>query len=279
MTASLYAKALYWGCRQVLLLRCLPPWRRMQLLVLKAVAISGYYAGRLANQWHSLEKVQLPAPAAADSAATANTCTAHGLSFPTGAGSSSQACPCVVVVPAYISTARQAARLQRLVTRLLLEQRQPPSAVAVVDDASPLSAANVLACFQHQPAGAGPLLLVHRLPANHGPAAARNAGLALAAAMGARVVAFTDDDCLPSCDWVGSMLVSAARRRARMQGSAHHQRLMTEPFSRPSAFTCASPLQPACRRHRRPALALWAGARAPCSPAPQWACSMTCLAR
>ncbi len=55
-----------------------------------------------------------------------------------------------------------------------------------------------------------PAVLVHRLPANRGPAAARNVGLLAAAALGASVVLFLDADCQPAADWVAAMLAAQA---------------------------------------------------------------------
>jgi mycofactocin system glycosyltransferase len=77
-----------------------------------------------------------------------------------------------VVIPTHCRTEAQVARLGSLVGMLA------PVRVIVVDDASPVAPS---------PAGA----TLHRMPANSGPGAARNAGLALVTTP---VVAFVDDD-------------------------------------------------------------------------------------
>ena len=72
--------------------------------------------------------------------------------------------------------------------------------VVVVDDASPDDTPAVLADLVE--AAAFPVRVI-RFPANRGPASARNAGWRAA---GGRVVAFTDDDCVPQPGWLDALL-------------------------------------------------------------------------
>lgn len=255
MTASLYARALWHGCAHVLRLRALPLRRRLLLLALKLVAITAYWWPRLAQRWRGAPPRRGSEPAAAVAAASDShlrpppTAAADVVAFPAGtsiklptAGGAAQAA--VVVVPAWIATPQQAARLQRLAAALARGQALPPAAVIVVDDCSPVPVAGLLAGM-FRPGGHAcaawrasmrafpllmpsanpptavapgaasaapppPALLVHRLPANRGPAAARNAGLLAAAQLGAAVVLFLDDDCQPAPGWVAAMLAAQA---------------------------------------------------------------------
>ena len=151
----------------------------------------------------------------------------------------------------------------------MLEQDRHPAAVILVDDSSPLPVSTLLPAACRELSGAGgwhrrsfaavlpsiascylwslfcqcpaeshPSLVVERLPAARGPAAARNAGLLLASSMGAQAsgaaawqqrapcysaagflvplglscapqaLLLTEADCLPGRDWVAAMLVS-----------------------------------------------------------------------
>jgi GT2 family glycosyltransferase len=101
----------------------------------------------------------------------------------------------VAVIPAYLSRAHEPAQLAACVTAVTA-QRAIGRAV-VVDDGSPLP-------FPALPAGAELL----RLGRNRGPAAARNAGLERALALGARAVLFTDVDCLPDPGWAEALLAA-----------------------------------------------------------------------
>jgi GT2 family glycosyltransferase len=104
-----------------------------------------------------------------------------------------------VVVPTY---SRQA-RLQRLIEALDHQDLDDPFEVIVVDDASTDDTADVLARL----ASARPHLRWERQPVNGGPARARNTGWRLARAP---LVAFTDDDCVPSPGWLRALLARAA---------------------------------------------------------------------
>ncbi len=98
----------------------------------------------------------------------------------------------ITVIPAYLSRPGHPAQLSRCVAALLAGTL--PTRVVVVDDGSPLP-------FSVLPAGVELL----RSPVNRGPAAARNRGLERALELGARVVLFTDVDCVPDAGWAAAM--------------------------------------------------------------------------
>ena len=98
----------------------------------------------------------------------------------------------IVVIPACLSAPGQPSQLSRCVASLLAGAGS--LRVVVVDDASPL------------PVPALPEQAeLMRLPVNCGPAAARNRGIERALEMGARLVLFTDADCVPAPGWAGQM--------------------------------------------------------------------------
>ncbi len=102
----------------------------------------------------------------------------------------------VAVVPAYLRTPEDAAWLARGAEALL---RQPLDRVVVVDDASPVP----------PPAIPGRVELL-RSVRNAGPAAARNRGIERALALGARVVLFTDHDCVCDPGWADALARAVA---------------------------------------------------------------------
>lgn len=71
--------------------------------------------------------------------------------------------------------------------------------VIIVDDASPDDTWGTLGTLA---AGTSLRLLAARLPANRGAAGARNAGAALGRSP---IIAFTDDDCLPTPGWLAAI--------------------------------------------------------------------------
>lgn len=111
-----------------------------------------------------------------------------------------------VVIPAYARPARLADCLAALA-----RTRLPADAVelVVVDDGSPEPLEPVV----H--AAALPFRWRVLRQANAGPAAARNAGAAAAAAP---FLAFTDDDCLPEPDWLPALLAAHQGVATRMVG-------------------------------------------------------------
>jgi glycosyltransferase involved in cell wall biosynthesis len=102
-----------------------------------------------------------------------------------------------IVVP----TRRRDELLERCL-RALADQRLPSSEyeVVVADDAGSASTKDLVACLAST---RQTTLRYIRVEKNHGPAAARNAGWR--AAQG-RFIAFTDDDCIPTPDWLPSGL-------------------------------------------------------------------------
>jgi GT2 family glycosyltransferase len=87
----------------------------------------------------------------------------------------------------------------------LAKQTRPPDEVVVVDDGSgPATGAMLAGPRQQLP------LTVRRRERSGGPGAARNDGWR---ATSAPLIAFTDDDCRPSAQWVEALLAEAAPRR------------------------------------------------------------------
>jgi len=109
------------------------------------------------------------------------------------------------LVSVVVATYRRAHLLPRLVEAL--EAQTVPAdriELVVVDDASPDETPAVAAGL----AAASPLQMsVQRLESNGGPARARNRGWAT---VGGDVVAFTDDDCVPTPTWLEAGLAAAA---------------------------------------------------------------------
>ncbi|RYC68779.1 glycosyltransferase family 2 protein [Spirosoma sordidisoli] len=122
-----------------------------------------------------------------------------------------------VVIPTY----QQPALLLKCLDALG-RQRLPRDQfeLIVVDDANSPETAAAVALFTRQIARAGGPLEVRYLaqPDERGPAAARNRGWR--AARG-RVVAFTDEDCLPQANWLASVLPSFERGAQVITGQMH----------------------------------------------------------
>ena len=129
-----------------------------------------------------------------------------------------------VVVP----THERAGRLSRLVAALETQEMSQPFTVVIVDDGSRDETWDVL---QELASSALVTLLPLRIEDGRGPAAARNLGWR---ATDADVVAFTDDDCVPTARWLRA-LTGAARDAGMAQGVTlpdPAQALMQGPFSR-----------------------------------------------
>jgi glycosyltransferase involved in cell wall biosynthesis len=111
------------------------------------------------------------------------------------------------LVSVVVSTCNRPARLARLLDGLAA-QTLPSDRfeVVVVDDGSGPETGRVLA-GELERARLG--LVTQRRGATHGPAGGRNAGWRLARAS---LVAFTDDDCVPSAGWLEALLATAATR-------------------------------------------------------------------
>lgn len=104
----------------------------------------------------------------------------------------------IVVIPAYLSRPHEPAQLTRCVAAALAQAHV--RRVVIVDDGSPLSVPGLPARVD-----------VLRMPANGGPAAARNRGLEQALRLGATTVLFTDVDCVPDPGWAEGMAECLAR--------------------------------------------------------------------
>ena len=99
----------------------------------------------------------------------------------------------VLVIPVLVRSARDAAWLARCVSSAATQERL--DRILVVDDGSPLR-------LPVLPPG----VEVLRVDVNGGPAAARNRGIDRAVALGARIVLFTDSDCILERGWAAAMV-------------------------------------------------------------------------
>ena len=103
-----------------------------------------------------------------------------------------------------VATRGRAGLLPRLVAALAAQQGAPPFDVVLVDDASDDDTWATISALERS--AAVPLRGI-RLPAQGGPAAARNAGWR---ASTGSVVAFTDDDCVPCPTWLRTLVDALA---------------------------------------------------------------------
>src|SRR5437764_6296260 len=103
-----------------------------------------------------------------------------------------------VVVPTF----RRPASLNRCLAALCAQDFDPGAyEVIVVDDAASDEARGVVTCWAARAAARGLALRYVPVTGAHGPAAARNDGWH--AARGP-IIAFTDDDCLPTPGWLAA---------------------------------------------------------------------------
>ncbi|MEY2565793.1 MAG: hypothetical protein QOE35_322 [Actinomycetota bacterium] len=117
----------------------------------------------------------------------------------------------VVAVSVVVATYNRADRLERLLGCLGAQEVDGGFEVVVVDDGSTDGTPEVVA--RHSRTSRFPLRMV-RLPQNGGVGAARNAGWRAASG---RVIAFTDDDCMPARGWL-EVLVSGLAESDIAQG-------------------------------------------------------------
>lgn len=112
-----------------------------------------------------------------------------------------------------VATFGRPGRIRRLVDALLGTDQGVDLEVVVVDDGSPHPATEVLrpALDKAVPG----TLRIERLHTNRGPATARNVGWR--AARG-RVVAFTDDDCVPRPGWLAALVAGVDAGADIVQG-------------------------------------------------------------
>src|SRR5919199_1033676 len=103
-----------------------------------------------------------------------------------------------VVVPTF----RRPESLSRCLAALCAQAFDPAAyEVIVADDAASDEARRVVRCWAERAAARGLALRYVPVTGAHGPAAARNAGWR--AAHGP-IIAFTDDDCVPTPDWLAA---------------------------------------------------------------------------
>jgi glycosyltransferase involved in cell wall biosynthesis len=99
-----------------------------------------------------------------------------------------------------VATHGRAALLPRLLAALEAQAGVPAFEVVMVDDGSP---DDTWATIERLAAGSTLSVRGVRMPGQSGPAAARNAGWRAA---GGRLVAFTDDDCVPQSQWLATLI-------------------------------------------------------------------------
>lgn len=152
-----------------------------------------------------------------------------------------------LAVSVVVATHGRAELLPRLVAALESQDIASPFEVVVVDDASPDRTAEVLADLAERT----PLdLHLVRRTVNGGPAAARNDGIAAARAP---LVAFTDDDCVPSPAWLSAAVdAMGSQQRRVVVGRTEPDPTADEgPFSRTLRMHDATFLQTANVLYRR----------------------------
>jgi len=115
------------------------------------------------------------------------------------------------IVSVVVATHGRAGLLPRLVHAIEQQSGCGSIELVIVDDASPDT---TWAQLERLRGDATIPLQIHRLPQNRGPATARNIGWRAASA---RLIAFTDDDCTPSPDWLAA-IVAGLGTHAIVQG-------------------------------------------------------------
>ncbi|NJN16606.1 MAG: glycosyltransferase [Oscillochloris sp.] len=123
-----------------------------------------------------------------------------------------------VVIPTYNRPQPLAACLQALAAQDYPRDRYE---VIVVDDGSPQSPAPLFAALPEMTVR----LIVQQ---RRGPAAARNAGAAVAHG---RILAFTDDDCRPHPDWLRALSLRSASAPNALVGGAIRNALPDNPYA------------------------------------------------
>ena len=116
-----------------------------------------------------------------------------------------------VVVPTY----RRPHLLDRCLTALCTQDLGVDQyEIVVADDGDDARTRRLVARRAHD-TGGRPAIRYVAVTERHGPAAARNAGWNAARA---EIIAFTDDDCVPSADWLRSGLAALTPRTAAVWG-------------------------------------------------------------
>jgi len=154
--------------------------RRNAFILTKVLELVTYKARRLRSPWPIAAGTRRrPSSAEPDPLRVRPTLVRHGVS---------DADEATVVIPVHACRAEDIEMLERLLDRLASQSERPT--VVVVNDGSTFalpsrSEVKVLSTDQCR-----------------GPAAARNLGIEWALQSGAKVVFFTDADCLPEVDWI-----------------------------------------------------------------------------
>lgn len=147
----------------------------------------------------------------------------------------------MTTVSVVVASRDRAALLPRLLAALDAQDTGPPE-VVVVDDASSDQTRRVLADLAST---RGHLRFVS-LPSRRGPAAARNVGWRAASG---KVIAFTDDDCVPGPSWVGALVAAVEAGADVAQGATSPdpaQSARVGPFSRTMEVTAETGYYQTC---------------------------------
>eukprot|EP00884_Botryococcus_braunii_P008869 jgi/Botrbrau1/17984/Bobra.0457s0003.1 len=195
MTAVELLSGLWDGVKLVCQLTFLKWWQKLYIIFLKAVAIVGYNIGKSGKQGEPVVSKQRDD--------WGDIRTPSGYPFHRRSGRWRKA----IVVPVYITAAKDMELLLQMLCGLVKQTRQVDLLI-VVDDASPIC----LPSFCINRINPVTQCMVMRLQQNCGPAAARNTGVKLAHIHGADVVCFLDADCLPHPAWLDRMERSQAQR-------------------------------------------------------------------
>lgn len=116
-----------------------------------------------------------------------------------------------VVVPAYNRPDLTAATIDALMDQTALPKAYE---IIVIDNASTESR-QMRAVLSEKAKKARVRLIAAALDVNNGPAAARNLGVALSTG---RLIAFTDNDCVPTHDWLRSLVMGMSKSVGVAQG-------------------------------------------------------------
>ncbi|KAK9816901.1 hypothetical protein WJX72_006944 [[Myrmecia] bisecta] len=205
MTAVECITALHYAIRHVFRLKGLSFYCKLQISLLKVVAVVGYHYGKfLTIRRHHDETKPLPKFFSAQDRVH-KIVGGHWVSasqFTNGRYSRAALDPntVAVVVPVYAQSAEYLVLVSKTLERLARQTRLP-NLIVLVDDASPVPVPDSFA---------SDTVVVLRAAFNAGPASARNAGVHVAKAFGARYICYLDADCIPAADWICQMLVAQA---------------------------------------------------------------------
>lgn len=190
MTAVECINAVKFAVWNVFRIKGLTVWQRLQLALLKVVAVCGYHHGK----YLSFSETTRNSPAIAshrDALRAVRAVNGVAKTQPAIDGHNFIA----VVLPVYMRSVQDLALLFKVLDHLA-QQKRPADIIILVDDASPFPIPSIIA---HEK------LALIQLHCNKGPATGRNCGIALAKERGANVICFLDADCQPNSDWIAMM--------------------------------------------------------------------------